>query len=439
MSPRTPESIRLLALGSHGDVQPYVALGLGLRQAGFDVSIGTTAEFRSFVEGNGLPCIATGGLRAAIERAQRDSGHTGPKAEMASFLHFLRATALQLSEGADLLIYSFPTFFATPHVAEKLGVPALIAAFQPGMTQTKAHPLNRAPALPLGGWYNRLTFTAFEKLTTMALRSATNQWREALDLPPSRAGAFAPLRDGDTPILFGFSPTVLARPDDWSERAHVTGYWFLSERDTYRPSPELEAFLDAGPPPVSIGFGSTILPDPGATTELVLAAVERAGVRAVLIAGWGGLKAEHVPTNVFQIDHVPHDWLFPRVAAAVHHAGAGTTAASLRAGTPTVTVPLHSSWDQSFWGRRVTALGAGPESVPFQKMTVDSLAAGIRRAVDDETMRRRAAIVSERIRAEDGVGNAVREIERYLAARSRRDVLYVPSRSRRDATSEPAA
>src|SRR5579859_6693512 len=213
--------IRLLALGSQGDVVPYVALGLGLQQAGFDVSIGTTPDFRPLVEAYGLPCVTTNWeLRTIASFEAEEGGHSETSAEkrlsrqqreQREFLRLLWQTTLELAEGADLLLYSFATLFATPHVAEKLGIPAIVAAFQPAMTPTRAFPLNRAPALRLGGWYNRFTYTFFEHFTWLFLREALNNWRrETLQLAPLGFHAlFAPLRRGNQPMLFGFSPVVL--------------------------------------------------------------------------------------------------------------------------------------------------------------------------------------------------------------------------------------
>jgi sterol 3beta-glucosyltransferase len=190
---------------------------------------------------------------------------------------------------------------------------------------------------------------------------------------------------------------------------HTVGYWTLHTPAGWSPPPELAAFLAAdGPPVVAIGFGSMASVDPALLTELVRGAVRDAGVRAVLIAGWGGLAALRDDAEVLAIDAVPHDWLFPRVAAVVHHGGAGTTGASLRAGTPTVVVPF--AMDQPFWGGRVAALGVGPAPIPRARLTRARLADALRLAVGDAAMRARAADLGRRIREEDGVGEAVRHL-----------------------------
>src|SRR5262249_31336952 len=194
-------------------------------------------------------------------------------------------------------------------------------------------------------------------------RQPVNEWRrELLHLPPLSGGPLArQLDDRRLPILYGYSPAVLPKPPDWDERTHVTGYWFLDHLPDWRPPEGLVDFLRVGPPPVSVGFGSMRSQHPEAVTELVVEALARAGQRGILLTGWGGLRGIDRPERVFTVEAVPHDWLFPQVRAAVHHGGAGTAAAALRAGIPSVVVPFFG--DQSFWGRRVAALGAGTKPI----------------------------------------------------------------------------
>ena len=177
---------------------------------------------------------------------------------------------------------------------------------------------------------------------------------------------------------------------------------------------KLREFLRAGPPPVYVGFGSIAGRNPAQTTQTVVGALERAGQRGVLSSGWGGLEAARLPGTVFKLDAAPHDLLFPHMAAVVHHGGAGTTAAGLRAGKPTVVCPFFG--DQPFWGARVAALGVGPAPIPQRRLTAENLAAAIRRAVTDTEMQGRAYELGVKLRAEDGVGRAVQFIETYVTA-----------------------
>jgi UDP:flavonoid glycosyltransferase YjiC (YdhE family) len=214
-------------------------------------------------------------------------------------------------------------------------------------------------------------------------------------------------------ILYGYSPQVLPPPKDWGDCIHVTGYWFLEPPAGWEPPIDLVNFLQSGPPPVFIGFGSIPNSKPEKTADLVLQALARTGQRGVLSAGWGGLKKENLPETVFMIGSMPYSWLFPQMAAVVHHGGAGTTAAGLWAGIPAIVTPFFG--DQPFWGKRVYALGVGPRPIPRQHLTVDRLTESIRCAVSDTGMRTRAARLGEGIRAEDGIARAVAAIEQNRA------------------------
>lgn len=215
-----------------------------------------------------------------------------------------------------------------------------------------------------------------------------------------------------TPMLGAYSPSIIPHPSDWPDSAHVTGYLFLDTQAGWQPSPELTAFLEAGDPPVYVGFGSMAGREPERLAGVALEALAKSGQRGLLLTGWGGLRAGSVPDNVFAVDTAPHHWLFPRMAAVVHHGGAGTTAEGLRAGVPAVTVPFVL--DQPFWGARVKALGLGPDPIPQKRLTPDRLANAIRTAVTDSDVKQRASSYGAAIRAEDGVANAVKVINRYL-------------------------
>jgi sterol 3beta-glucosyltransferase len=207
---------------------------------------------------------------------------------------------------------------------------------------------------------------------------------------------------------------VLPKPPEWGDWIHITGYWFLDHPPEWRPSAGLVDFLRSGPPPVYVGFGSMNNRNPEEVTGLALKALARARQRGLLLTGWGGLSQSDLPDDVFKIETIPHDWLFPQMAAVVHHGGIGTLAAGLRAGVPSIVVPYFS--DQPFWGQRVAALGVGPPPIPRQSLTAGHLAAAIQLAVGDPGIRARAAALGEKIRAENGVARAVEAFHRHLPA-----------------------
>ncbi len=247
----------------------------------------------------------------------------------------------------------------------------------------------------------------------LAFRPTINRWRkEVLDLPPlPLRGYFDKLGMAQHPVLNGFSEQIVPRPDDWNEHVHITGYWF-SEDTAWQPPEDLLAFLDAGSPPVFIGFGSMPVADPAATTAVILAAFAQSGQRAILHTGWGGLGAQDLPDTVFQIEYAPHGWLFPRMSMVIHHGGSGTTASALRAGAPSMAVPFL--FDQFYWGRRLAELGVGPAPIPHKRLTAAKLVAAIEAGVYDPAMRQRAAEVGANIQAERGIERAIEVIEGFL-------------------------
>ncbi|AEB11898.1 glycosyltransferase [Marinithermus hydrothermalis] len=414
--------VAIVAVGSRGDVEPYVALGAGLVARGHEVRMLAPQGFAELIAPFGLEYLPLGenprALLEALEVRRAFAAGANPYRFVRELLEvyraflpgFLRALEPGL-EGADRVVFStlgFPAY----HWAEARGVPAVAAFLQP-QTPTAAFPAPFGPSPPFlarCGLYNRFSYVAMEQFAWFLVASQTNRWRRALGLAPlSWRGPYPRLRRGAVPVLYGFSTAVVPRPRDWPDWVRVTGYWRLPLDEGWRPPGELQAFLEDGPPPVYVGFGSMRPPDVRRFTEIVLEALQLAGVRAVLVRGWGGLDPERVPDSVYVLDAVPHAWLFPRVAAVVHHGGAGTTAAGLYAGRPTVTVPFIA--DQFFWGERVAALGAGPRPVPAKRLAPNALARAIRAAVERFAYRRNAEFLARRLCREDGVMEAVRGVE----------------------------
>ena len=314
----------------------------------------------------------------------------------------------------DLILFH-PKAVGAADFAERLGVPCMLAFYLPMYVSTNSFPAMGFPDLRIGRWYNRLTYRLIAKATWWATGKQTNEWRKANDLPPRRGSRVMRQPAGEPiPALHAYSESVIPRPSDWPDSATVTGYWFLNSSEDWRPPAELESFLAGGEPPVYFGFGSIFGRDPVRLTQIVLDAVETAGVRAIIASGWGGLNPARfeLPSTVLAIDSAPHDWLFPRVAAVVHHGGCGTTAAGLRAGRPTIVCPFFG--DQPFWGARVSALGVGPVPIPQKRLSVEKLSAAITRVITDVALRERANLLSQQLRKEDGVANAVQFINQWM-------------------------
>jgi sterol 3beta-glucosyltransferase len=413
--------IAIIAMGTRGDVQPYLALGKGLKAAGHFVRLITHENFEKLVTSNGLEFYPVkGNVQEVME-----SPEICKLLEQGNFLAINKYTAkivqdisidwardsLAVCEGMDLLIAGVGGLYLAISLAEKLNIPFLQAYIFP-FTPTKAFPAILLPQSisRLGGTVNRLSHHLFRQIMWQGFQKADRSARQqVLNLPPAPFwGSYNSPILRQHPTLYGFSHSVIPQPADW-HNTQVTGYWFLDEATDWTPPAALSKFLASGAPPVYIGFGSMGSRNPIETADLVLAALERTGQRGILVSGWGGLSQAHLPDTVHMVESVPHSWLFPRVAAVVHHGGAGTTAAGLRAGVPSVVIPFFG--DQLFWGQRVEKLGVGTAPIPRKKLTVELLAQAIDRAVTDPIMRQRAAELGAKIQAEDGIANAVRVIE----------------------------
>jgi sterol 3beta-glucosyltransferase len=413
--------IALIAYGSRGDVQPFVALARALSQIGHQVRLLAPPTLATLAADHSVPFAPTGAdIEAHLRERMQTIRATGNalrllwslRDEMRSLIAAIAHDTWQAAQGAALVIGTGP---ASASVAERLRVPFIEGALQP-LTPTRAFPSPVAPPwLHLGGGYNQLTHHVFERAFWQLFRGNTNSLRtQVLGLPPySFLGPLGELRKHGLLRLYAYSPRVVPRPNDWPSFHQVTGYWFLPPPPEWAPPEQLAAFLAAGPPPVYIGFGSMLEREPQKLTALVSEALAKSGQRAVLGGGWGALDSTTLaPERVCFVKDVPHQWLMPKMAAIVHHGGAGTTGEALRSGVPSVVVPF--GFDQPFWGRRVEALGVGVSPLPRRGLRAPALAAAIERAVSDPLMRERAAELGTAIQAEHGTDRALEHISRVL-------------------------
>lgn len=395
--------IALVCFDTRGGVQPYLALALGLRRAGHDVRVVAPSGFAPMIAAHGLDARPLSGDVEAIIRASQGVTEKGTIAATRFAMAETRARTpgwarecLEACRGVDVVSAGVGGMIVGRAAAAKLDVPLVEAHVHPLGPPTDAFPGVLSP------WRGTFARKLGHRLTDLALwtpfRPAMRMAHEALGV------AMAPPR-ADTPVLHGYSRHVLPPAPEWGARHRVTGYWFLPAEEAWSPPAALEEFLASSKPAVCVGFGSMANADPRAVGAMVRRAAERAGVRAVLLSGWGGLDAER-GGDVFVADAVPHDWLYPRVRGVVHHGGAGTTGAALRAGVPAQVVPF--AMDQPFWGHLVADLGVGPAPIPRRKLTEDALARSLEVLACDDAMAARAAALGEKIRAEDGVGEAAR-------------------------------
>lgn len=451
-------------VGSRGDVQPFVALGIVLKATyGHRVRIATHPTFQKFVEENGLEFFSIGGDPAELmafmvknpglmpgidalksgEVAKRRKGieeivlgcwrscieagdGLGPPPET----HQPADLPLELDDShltlpgdprekpfvADAIIANPPSF-AHIHIAEKMGIP-LHMMFTMPWTATRAfpHPLANIESSNTDVVLtNYVSYALVEMLTWQGLGDVINRFRtKVLDLEPlSLIWAPGLLTRLHVPTTYCWSPALIPKPNDWGREINIPGFYFLDLATAYTPEPDLAAFLESGPPPVYIGFGSIVVDDPNKLTRMIFDAVTAAGVRALVSKGWGGLGADSVgiPEGVFMLGNCPHDWLFKKVSCVVHHGGAGTTAAGIKTGTPTVVVPFFG--DQPFWGSMIAKAGAGPSPIPYKKLTAESLAEAITTALKPETQAR-AKELGEKIRQEKGTDLGAKNFHDFL-------------------------
>ena len=419
--------ITILALGSRGDVLPYIALAQALYKAGHCVRMATYENFKGVVSGLGLDFYPVRGDAQAI------MGSVSGKEMTAAGQNVLRtARAILRTFGpaaldyaadlagiarleTDALINQLPGGLFGYDLAEKLGVAHILASVIP-LARTRERPML---AFPQGfAWlpgYSLLTYRLAEQIVWQAFRPTINRWRKTvLGLPATPFwGYFDALEQAKTPILNGFSEHIVTRPADWGKHIHITGYWFPEEPE-WQPPPELRRFIEAGEPPVYLSFGSMPVGKEASVAQVILEGMRLSGQRIVLGLGWGGIANLTLPENVFPIDYAPYAWLFPPLAGVIHHGGSGTTAFGLRAGVPGLVIPLV--FDQFYWGKRLAQLGVGLEPLPFKRLSAATLADGIQRLASDGSLRQRAALLGEKIRAENGLQRAVEIVETILGS-----------------------
>lgn len=416
--------ITINTFGTRGDVQPYIALGLGLKLSGHTVRIVSHRIFESFIKAYQLDFypIDLDPREVLINQSLAELGNNTlritrwMKENFRPVLREIFTETLMANQGTELMVNSALSL-AGWHVAEKSNIPA-IAAFLWPMTPSRHlfGAIGKLPPtwLPFKGLINYYSTKLFNQLFYNMLLPAVNECRqEILNLRPMRAREYwdmdAP--QSTTPIIYAYSPIVVPKPPDWGLNQQICGYWFLNTADNYQPPKELSDFLAGGSPPVYIGFGSMVDHEQEKINLLIINAIAENNCRAILLGGWGKLGSGYLPDSILRIDAVPHDYLFPRVAIAIHHGGAGTTAAGFRAGIPNIVVP--SFGDQFFWGWQVHKLGVGPKPIPRKRLTIDNLARAIRQVINDDKVNEKAAGISRQIQTENGVDFAVGLIEKF--------------------------
>lgn len=421
--------ITIVSIGSRGDVQPFVALGGRLRRDGHQVRLATHSNFKDWIESFGLEFFPIAGNPEEILATEK--GWRFVESDTNAFAYISRwfgeilspiirdiiIDSWNASEGCDIVIGSGSAAWAAD-VALGRGVPFFYAPLWPVHPSRYYLPYACSQTLRVGKVGNLLLHNALGLYAWRYLRKAVNEVRtQKMGLRSTLIPEIAAAGGRSVRTIVGVSRHLFPKPPDWGPQLEITGPWFLSTPESYSLPPEVEDFLAAGPPPVCVGFGSMTTRNPRKMTGIVLDALRRLGQRGILITGWGALVGEQLPRDVISVESIPHDRLFPRVSAVVSAGSAGATWATLRAGVPPVTVPFCG--DQWFWAHRVSALRLGPPPISANHVTESTLANAINIAVTDQAIRTNVKVLGEKVRAEDGLENALRFIYAHLPAQLR--------------------
>lgn len=421
--------VAIAAIGTMGDVQPFVALSVALRKRGYSVVLCTTSDFEEFVTSHEIEFHNLGSdIQAFIRQSQFDNAMSknlllyAPKL-LRDGQNILKIACRELwaaAQSADAIVFHQTTNFAID-IAEALDVPAIMTAFQP-INPTGEFPHFAYDGPPLDPLFNRISLDPLFNRLSYVVQAAQQSYYDfprdrmrakLLGLRSRKRSGFTKNSRGERiPALHAYSPTISPRPGDWPDSTIVTGFWRLDDLTGWEPEPAFQEFLAAGEQPVYLGFGS--MPWGAArNTEIILKALQLWGGRVVIGRGWGGIRAEDLPPSVYSIAKAPHTRLFEHVKAVVHHGGAGTVHTGLYAGKPTFVVPQF--FDQPYWGRRVFELGCGPPPVRLRKLTPGILASALEELATDRSYDLAALDLREKLMLEDGTGLAVDIIEETIA------------------------
>lgn len=413
-------NITILTYGSRGDVQPFLALACGLQKRGHVVKLAAPHRFENFVGAYGIPFVPLAGEPEEISKLINDAGMNAIKT-IASMRDYIFSIAPQVSrsafaacEGAELIIHSFLFTVGGHSWAREHNIPDVSVQTFPMFAPTREFPNAALAQLPPGSlsylshWLATQIFWFGGNVGYGSARRANPD----IPFPKKLYWPFDKVRPPHlwTPLLCAYSPNILPHPSDWDEHVHVTGYFFLAE-ESYQPPDELFDFLAGGASPVCISFGSMVNRKVGRIDQIVREALRRTNNRGIILSGWGDVKNQS-SNDLLYLESAPHDWLLPRCKMIIHHGGAGTTAAGLRAGIPNIVVPFTA--DQPFWGNRVYAAGVGPRPIFVRNLSVEKLTQAVAEA-ESNAIRERTRAIGQKIRSEDGVKDAMELIEAYTS------------------------
>ena len=408
-------NITILTYGSRGDVQPFLPLSIGLMARGHSVRLAAPSRFKELVEQYGIKFYPLAGEPEDLSRRLNDVGFNFVKMTREMIDHAVEIGAEMLRQmedacaDADLIVHTFAHAVGAHTLAREMNIPDVHVQLFPMFTPTGDYPNVTMPDLKIRA-LNRLTHLLSNKIMWWTSSFGYEQVRRRAGLPKRKLYSpfdVDPLRP-TTPILCAWSPSILPPSKEWPSHVHVTGYYFFDANDDVcKPPVALQNFLSAGKSPVCVSFGSMVNRDAERINSIVRSALSNTNNRGVILSGWGNVK-EQLSDDLIYLDAVSHAWLLPQCKMLIHHGGAGTTAAGLRAGISSVTVPFTA--DQPFWGKRVNLVGVGSEPIYVNKLSVDKMTQAIVEA-ESAFICAKAQEVRYSLRSENGVQCAARLIE----------------------------
>lgn len=411
-------NIVILTFGSRGDVQPFLPLAVGLKARGHSVKLAAPLKFKNLVEEHGIQFVPLAGDLEDLSRRMNDAGFNAIKIFRDFMRHAVEIGADVLRQveaackNADLIIHTFAHAVGAHTLAREMNIPDIHIQGFPMFTPTGDYPNVSLPDLKVRA-LNRLTHVLAQKIVWWTSVFGYEQVRRRAGLPKQKL--YFPFDEDPlrppTPILCAWSPSVLPPSNDWRRNVHVTGYFFFDLNNSYRPPDELTNFLEAGDPPVCVSFGSMLNRNVEKIDQIVRDALRQSEQRGIILSGWSNIS-QPSSKDLIYLESIPHDWLLPRCKMIIHHGGAGTTSAGLRAGIPNIVIPFTA--DQPFWGNRVHAIGAGSKPILVKNLSVENLFHSIVEA-DDQVVRKRAQDIGQIIGTEDGVEKAIVLIESHVS------------------------
>lgn len=417
--------VLLACQGTRGDIQPFLAIAQGLKEAGYEPIVAAADDYQSWIETGDLAWRRLGRDVKAwfLEEENARKLTLSPVSALINLGELLERPLqdqvedlLTASEGVDAILFSVLSHLVCD-LAEARKLPAAALLLQPAMP-TRHYPSALSPYPNMGPWLNRLSSEAALRARYLSRRKITAWRKDVLGLSPKPASwAAFTIAGRPVPKIYGFSPHVLPVPSDWSDNDHVVGYWFYDPALRGEPDSDtaqsMSAFLAAGPKPIYVGFGSMPIPHAQENMAILKDSLRRLDMRAIISRGWAGLElgpADH--DQFYSLGEVPHSWVFERVDALVHHGGAGSTATGLRAGLPTLVCAL--GFDQLFWGHRIASIGAGPKPLPMRNWSPERLDASLRALTTTERFRHTAQAIGTKLQAERGTANAVACVRKII-------------------------